>query len=133
MSLTTIPGPESSAVPESLVSASGITSAPPPMPMSWKQWALDVGFWEAQSVDEWSWTAFRPVFWKTVTNKTHRSYRAAFTELTEFYCRQLRHFQERTEALCAEAYEQGKRDGAQQARDIFSALRGEDPNEFYTS
>lgn len=70
-----------------------------------KQWLIDVGVWRAESVEAWSWNPrnFRARFWRTATNKIHRTYRGVIAELVLRHVRELK-----------EAYEQGARDGALQ-------------------
>lgn len=68
-----------------------------------KQWALDIGLWEADDLESWSWLAFRLRFWRTHTNLTHRSYREVIAVLTAQYAQEIK-----------DAYTQGAKDGALQ-------------------
>jgi hypothetical protein len=54
-----------------------------------KQWALDVGLWEAEKVEQWRWMAFRPFWWNTPTNATHRAYRDVVTRILTGYTESL--------------------------------------------
>lgn len=74
-----------------------------------KAWLWKVGFWEAESLEAWSWSPahFRLLFWRTPSNQVHRAYRGLITELTDSY----------REGLMA-AYQQGVRDGALQLQEL---------------
>lgn len=64
-----------------------------------------MGLWEAPSVEAWSWSPakFRPLFWRTPTNRFHRTYRAIITKLVESHRQDVQ-----------AAYHQGAKDGVLQ-------------------
>lgn len=72
-------------------------------------WLWHVGFWEVEDFDKWSWSPsrFRPFFWQTHTNLTHRTYRAVFGEITESLAKEIK-----------AAYHQGYRDAALQFEEM---------------
>lgn len=89
--------------------------------MNWlKSWLLDVGLWEAESIEDWSWRRFRPKFWNTYTNLTHRTYRQAISELVAGIGASIR-----------ESYIQGARDAALQLREHQELGSFEAPKEWY--
>jgi hypothetical protein len=85
-----------------------------------KQWLIDVGFWRVKSVEDWSWNPrnFRLLFWRTSTNRVHRTYRDLISDLI------LRHVQE-----LKVAYEQGARDGALQYAEFLQEEETDTPSE----
>lgn len=89
-----------------------LPTAPGGLLTTFKQWALDVGFWEAEDVTAWRWRAFRPCFWDTYTNQIHRTYRAILSEAMEMMAGQIK-----------EAYIQGLKDGSLQTREIIRSER----------
>lgn len=75
---------------------------------SFKTWLVDVGLWEVEPEEAWTWNPrrFRPFFWLTVTNQIHRAYRNIICELAV-----------RLQKETQEAYVQGARDGILQYRE----------------
>lgn len=85
-----------------------------------KQWAIDVGLWQAESVETWTWWRFRPRFWRTSSNLTHRTYRAVIKALID----------DNMEAV-RKAYVQGAQDATLQVLEYQQLSGDEVPKEWY--